>query len=216
VTGIGQPAGPDAPPEAALRRRGLQLAWLIVVWDVIEGAVAITAGIAAGSIALIGFGLDSTIEVFAASVVIWQLRGGERARARQAPALRLIAITFFVLAAYVSVESVRDLVGGDEAEGSIVGIVLNIVALLVMVPVALAQARVGRALDNPVLIAQSKETWLSNYLSVSLLVGLALNEAFGLWWADPVVALLLAAVALNEGRETWESATEARTDRTPS
>ncbi|MEV4418546.1 cation transporter [Patulibacter sp. NPDC049589] len=213
---MGQPAGPDRPPETALRRRGLRLAWLIVVWDVIEGVVAITAGIAAGSIALIGFGLDSTIEVFAASVVIWQLHGGERARARQAPALRLIALTFFVLAAYVSVESVRDLVGGDEAEGSIVGIVLNIVALLVMVPVALAQARVGRALGNPVLIAQSKETWLSNYLSVSLLVGLALNEAFGLWWADPIVALLLAAVALNEGRETWESASEARTDRMPS
>lgn len=205
-----EPAGPNPQPDVALRRRGLQLAWLIVVWDVIEGAVAITAGIAAGSIALIGFGLDSTIEVFAASVVIWQLGGGERARARQAPALRLIAITFFVLAAYVSVESVRDLVGGDEAEGSIVGIVLNIVALLVMVPVALAQARVGRALGNPVLIAQSKETWLSNYLSVSLLIGLALNEAFGLWWADPIVALLLAAVALNEGRETWESANEAR------
>jgi divalent metal cation (Fe/Co/Zn/Cd) transporter len=193
----------------ALRRRGLRLAWLIVVWDVIEGAVAITAGIAAGSIALIGFGLDSTIEVFAASVVIWQLQGGSRARARQAPALRLIAITFFVLAAYVSVESVRDLIGGDEAEGSIVGIVLNIVALMVMVPVALAQARVGRALGNPVLVAQSKETWLSNYLSISLLVGLGLNEALGLWWADPIVALFLAAVAVNEGRETWESAGEA-------
>ena len=189
-----------------LRRRGLRLAWFIVVWDVIEGAVAVTAGLAAGSIALVGFGVDSTIEVFAASVVIWQLRGGPHARMRTA--LRLIAITFFVLAAYVGIESVRDLVGQDKAGESIVGIVLNIVALAVMVPVAIAQRRTGRDLGNRVLVAQSEETWVSNYLSISLLVGLGLNAAFGLWWADPVVALIVAAIAFKEGVEAWRESGE--------
>lgn len=140
--------------QPALVRRGLALAWLIVVWDVIEGVVAVAAGLAAASIALIGFGIDSAIEVFAAPVVIWQLRGG--AHARQRPALKAIAVTFFVLAAYVTVEAARDLLAADKAAESVVGIILNIVALAVMVPVALAQARTGRALDNPVLIAQSK------------------------------------------------------------
>jgi divalent metal cation (Fe/Co/Zn/Cd) transporter len=144
--------------------------------------------------------------VFAASVVIWQLRGG--AHARMQTALRLIAISFFVLAAYVSFESVRDLVGQDKAGESIVGIVLNVVALAVMVPVAIAQRRTGRDLENPVLVAQSEETWVSNYLSISLLVGLGLNAAFGLWWADPVVALVVAAIALQEGREAWRESHE--------
>jgi divalent metal cation (Fe/Co/Zn/Cd) transporter len=189
-----------------LRRRGLRLAWFIVVWDLIEGAVAVTAGLAAGSIALVGFGIDSGIEVFAASVVIWQLRGGAHARMRTA--LRLIAISFFVLGAYVGFESIRDLVAADKAGESIVGIVLNVVALAVMVPVAVAQKRTGRALGNEVLVAQSDETWLSNYLSVSLLVGLGLNAAFGLWWADPVVALFVAAIAFHEGREAWQESSE--------
>jgi len=191
---------------ATLRRRGIRLAVLIIVWDVIEGAVAVTAGLAAGSIALIGFGIDSSIEVFAASVVIWQLRGGAHARTRTA--LRLIAITFYVLAAYVGFESVRDLVGQDKAGGSLVGIVLNVVALSVMVPVAFAQRRTGTALGNPVLVAQAQETWVSNYLSISLLVGLGLNAAFGLWWADPAVALLVAAIALREGTEAWRESAE--------
>ena len=187
-----------------LRRRGLRLAWFIVVWDIVEGVVAVAAGLAAGSIALVGFGIDSGIEVFAASVVIWQLRAGAQARMRTA--LRLIAISFFVLGAYVGFESIRDLVTADKAGESLVGIVLNAVALAVMVPVAIVQRRTGRALSNEVLVAQSSETWLSNYLSVSLLLGLGLNAAFGLWWADPVVALLVAAIAFREGREAWQSA----------
>ena len=189
-----------------LRRRGLRLAWSIVVWDVIEGAVAVTAGLAAASIALIGFGIDSSIEVFAASVVIWQLRGGAHARTRTA--LRLIAISFFVLAAYVAFESIRDLVDQDKAGESIIGIVLSVVATAVMVPIAIAQRRTGRALDNPVLVAQSQETWISIYLSISLLVGLGLNAAFGLWWADPAVALLVAGIAFQGGREAWQESRE--------
>ena len=192
--------------EEALRRRGLRLAWFIVVWDVVEGVVAVTAGLAAGSIALIGFGIDSSIEVFAASVVIWQLRGG--ALARQRPALRLIAISFLVLAAYVAFESARDLITEDKAGESVVGIALNAVALVVMVPVAIAQRRTGKQLGNAVLVAQSRETWVSNYLSVSLLAGLGANAALSWWWADPAVALLVAGIAAWSGIEAWREAGE--------
>ena len=192
--------------EQSLLQRGLRLAYFIIVWDVIEGVVAVTAGILARSIALLGFGIDSGIEVFAAAVTVWQLRGG--ARARQRPALRLIALTFFVLAAYVAFESVRDLLTQDRAGESLVGIVLNVVALAVMIPVAVAQRRTGRALGNKVLVAQSQETWISNYLSVSLLVGLGVNWLFGWWWADPAVALLTAGVAAYSGVEAWREAGE--------
>ena len=192
--------------EQRLRRRGLRLAYFIIGWDLIEGVVAVTAGLAAGSIALLGFGIDSGIEVFAASVVVWQLRAG--AHARQAPALKLISLSFLVLAAYVAWQAVGDLVNQDKAGESLIGIGLNAVALAVMVPVAIAQRRTGHTLGNEVLIAQSRETWLSNALSVSLLVGLSLNAAFGLWWADPVVALLVAALALYAGRETWRESRE--------
>lgn len=199
---------PEARTEA-LRRRGIRLALLIVVWDVIEGTVAVTAGLAAGSIALVGFGIDSVIEVFAASVVLWQLRGG--ARGRERPALRAIGATFLVLAAYVAFEAVRDLVGGSEAGHSPIGIVLNVVALAAMVPVAAVQWRTGRALDNEVLTAQAKETWLSNVLSVNVLVGLGLNAMFGLSWADPAVALLVAGFAAFAGVDAWREAGTRKT-----
>jgi divalent metal cation (Fe/Co/Zn/Cd) transporter len=197
---------PAVASSEALRRRGLRLAWFIVCWDVVEGIVAVAAGIAAGSIALVGFGIDSSIEVFAAAVVIWQLRGG--ARARQRTALRLIAASFLVLAAYVAFESARDLLTEDKASESIVGIVLNAVALAVMTPVAIAQRRTGRELQNQALVAQSRETWISNYLSVSLLVGLSLNALLGWWWADPAVALGVAGIAAHSGREAWNEASE--------
>lgn len=204
---VSEPAVEDPSRNDALRRRGIALALLIVVWDVIEGAVAVTAGIAAGSIALIGFGIDSAIEVFAASVVLWQLRGG--VHRRQRPALRAIAITFEVLAVYIAVEAVRDLVAGSEAGGSAVGIVLNVVALAVMVPVAVAQWRTGRQLENDVLQAQAKETWLSNVLSVNVLIGLGLNTAFGWAFADPVVALGVAGFAAYAGVDAWRESREA-------
>lgn len=204
-------AGPDRADTAGAResqlvRRGLALAWFIVVWDVIEGVIAVTAGLAADSIALVGFGIDSAIEVFAASVVIWQLRGG--AHARQRRALQLIALTFYALAAYVAVESVRDLITGSQAGESLIGIVLNIVALIVMVPVALAQRRTGRALHNPVLVAQSTETWMSNALSITVLAGLGLNAALGWWWADPAAALVVATIAAWSGYGAWQEARE--------
>jgi divalent metal cation (Fe/Co/Zn/Cd) transporter len=198
-------AGHDAAT-ATLRRRGIRLAVLIIVWDVVEGVVAVTAGFAAGSIGLVGFGVDSAIEVFAASVVLWQLRGG--AHARQRPALRTLAITFVLLAVYVSVEAVRELAAGADAEESIIGIALNVVALAVMLPVAVAQWRTGRQLDNDVLVAQAKETWLSNALSLNVLVGLGVNAALGWAWADPLVALVVAGFAAYAGRDAWRDARE--------
>lgn len=195
------------PGFARARTTALRLAVLILVWDVVEGVVAVSAGIAAGSTALVGFGLDSGIEVFAAAVVLWQLtRGGsEQGTAR---ALRLMAGTFLVLAVYVAAEAVSALLGGSEAEESLLGIVLNLVALLVMVPVAIAQHRAGRAMGNDVVVAQAAETWLSNALSVSLLVGLGLNAGFGIAWADPVAALVVAGFALYNAKESWEQAQE--------
>jgi divalent metal cation (Fe/Co/Zn/Cd) transporter len=192
--------------DRALKRRGLRLAYFIIAWDVIEGVVAVTAGLVAGSIALVGFGIDSSIEVFAAAVVVWQLRGG--AHGRQRTALRLIALSFFVLAAYVGYDSITDLLAQEKPGTSIVGIVLNIVALFAMVPVAVAQRRTGKALDNEVLIAQSQETWVSNCLSISLLFGLGANALFGWWWADPAVAVLIAGVAAYSGAEAWREARE--------
>jgi divalent metal cation (Fe/Co/Zn/Cd) transporter len=199
--------------QASLRQRGLRLAYFIIVWDLIEGMVAVTAGVLAGSIALLGFGIDSGIEVFAAAVVVWQLRSGTHAH--QSPALRLIALSFFALAAYVSFNSLSDLLSQEKAEPSTIGIVLNIVALLVMVPVARMQRATGKELDNEVLVAQSQETWISNYLSISLLVGLGVNALLGWWWADPLVALLIAGVAAYSGVEAWREAGEPQ-NREPS
>jgi len=192
---------------ANLRPRALALAWFILIWDVVEGVIAVTAGLAAGSIALVGFGIDSGIEVFAAAVVLWQLRGSG-SRGRERLALQLIAVSFFTLAAYVGYESVRDLLLAERPDASPVGIGLNVVALLVMVPVAVVQGRTGQAMGNEVVVAQSSETWLSNFLSLSLLVGLGLNAVAGLWWADPAAALLVAGLAARSGRQAWREARE--------
>ena len=196
-----------AVTDERLRRRGIRLAALIVVWDVVEGVVAVTAGLAADSIALVGFGIDSSIEVFAALVVLAHLRGSRWAGHRWA--LRAIAVSFWLLAVYVALESVAELAAGSDAATSPVGIALNVMALAVMVPVAVAQWRVGRQLGNEVLVAEAKETWLSNVLSVNVLAGLGLNAAFGWAWADSAVALIVAAFAAYAGFDAWREAAEA-------
>jgi divalent metal cation (Fe/Co/Zn/Cd) transporter len=178
------------------------LAWLTIGWNVVEGIIAVGAGIAAGSLALVGFGLDSFIEVFAGGVVLWQLR--EVAEERERRALRLIGLSFFVLAGYVVVEGVRDLITGAEAGESTVGIVLAGVSLVVMPLLAWAKRRTGRELGNPVILADSTETALCAYLSAILLGGLVLNAAWGLWWADTLAAFGIAALAVREGREAWQ------------
>lgn len=186
---------------ASLRRRAFFLEYTTIVWNAAEAIIAVTAGWIAGSIALIGFGLDSLVEVFAASVVLWELKGA--AEDRQRKALRLIALSFFVLALYVAVEAVRDLVVREEAAESLVGIVLAAASLLVMPALAWGKSRVGSLLRSPVLIADSKETWLCSYLSAILLGGLLLNATMGWWWADPIAAMGIAYLAIREGREAW-------------
>ena len=186
---------------SALRRRGLLLEYLTIGWNVLEAVVAVWAGITAGSIALVGFGLDSLIEVFAATVVVWELRGASEEREEQA--LRLIAVSFFALATYVTVEAIRDLAVGSEAVGSPVGIVLAIVSLILMPTLAIAKRRVGRAMDSATLVADSTETFLCAYLSAILLGGLVLNATVGWWWADPLAAIGIAYLAAREGLEAW-------------
>ena len=191
--------------QVSLVERGRKLAWLTIGWNAIEGVIAVGAGIADGSLALVGFGLDSFIEVFAGVVVLWQLRGV--AEEREASALRLIALTFFVLAGYVVAEGVRDLLTGNEAGESTVGIVLAGVSLVVMPLLAWAKLRTGRELGNPVIMADSTETALCAYLSAILLGGLVLNAAYGWWWADTLAAFGIAALAVREGLEAWRGET---------
>jgi len=195
-----------AATDVTLRRRGLWLEYLTIGWNLIEAVIAIAAGVAAGSIALVGFGFDSTIEVVAASVVVWQfraeLRGGVDEE-RERRALRLIAVTFFVLAAYVSFEAVRDLLVGEAAATSTVGIVLAAVSLAVMPSLAWLKRRTGNQLGSKTLVADSAETFLCAWLSAILLVGLILNATVGWWWADPIAALGIAWLALREGLEAW-------------
>jgi divalent metal cation (Fe/Co/Zn/Cd) transporter len=174
---------------------------LTIGWNVIEAVVAVAAGIAASSIALIGFGLDSLIEVFAASVVVWQLQGVSEQRERRA--LLLIALSFFVLAGYVVVEAVRDLIVGAEAEESVVGIVLAAVSLVVMPALAIAKRRTAKRMNSATLLADSTATLLCSYLSAILLAGLVLNAAVGWWWADSLAAIGIAFLAVREGMEIW-------------
>lgn len=184
---------------AVLRRRIRLLVAATITYNVIEAIVAITAGTIASSVALIGFGLDSVIEVSSAAAVAWQFAGRDPEK-RERTALCVIAWSFFALAAYVTVESIRALVGGSEAERSTVGIALVATSVLVMPFLSLAQRRAGRELGSASAVADSKQTLLCTYLSAAVLLGLVLNAALGWWWADPAAGLVLAALAVREGR----------------
>jgi divalent metal cation (Fe/Co/Zn/Cd) transporter len=196
--------GPVADPERrhVLARRVRLLVAATISYNIVEAVVAISAGTVASSTALIGFGLDSVIEVVSASAVAWQFSTQDH-EARERRALRVIAISFFALAGYVAVESARALLGGDAAGHSGVGIVLAAVSLLVMPGLSYAQRRTGRELGSATAVADSKQTLLCTYLSGVLLVGLVLNSTLGWWWADPLTALVIAVVAIREGREAW-------------
>jgi divalent metal cation (Fe/Co/Zn/Cd) transporter len=194
--------GPSPARRAVLGRR---IRWFVaatISYNVIEALVALTAGAAASSTALIGFGLDSVIEVASAAAVAWQF-GGRDPRAREKTALRVIAWSFFGLAAFVTVDAVRSLLGAGRAEHSTVGIVLAAVSLAVMPLLSYGQRRTGRELGSRSAVADSKQTLLCTYLSAVLLVGLGLNSLFGWSWADPVAALVIAGVAVREGLQAW-------------
>ncbi|MFD1320300.1 cation transporter [Micromonospora sonneratiae] len=194
--------GPTLARRTALTRRIRLLVAATITYNVIEAVVAITAGTMASSTALIGFGLDSVIEVSSAAALAWQFAGRDP-QAREKVALRIIAVSFFALAAYVTVESVRALFGDAEAAHSTVGLTLAALSLAIMPVLSYAQRRAGRELGSRSAVADSKQTLLCTYLSAVLLVGLALNSLFGWSWADPVAALVIAAVAVKEGREAW-------------
>ena len=173
-----------------------------ITYNVVEAVIALAAGTVAGSTALIGFGLDSVIEVASATAVAWQFAGRDPEK-RERTALKVIAVSFFALAAYVSVESVLSLLQGERAEHSTVGIVLAAVSLLIMPGLSYAQRKAGRELGSASAVADSKQTLLCTYLSAVLLVGLVVSSLFGWWWADPLAALVIAVVAVKEGREAW-------------
>jgi len=197
---------------ARLQRRGVRLEWFTVIWNVIEAAVAIMAGVIAGSVALVGFGVDSGIEVVAASALLWRFRQvgseatDEEHSAAEGRALYIVSGTFFLLAAYIGFEAVTALANDDEPDTSTVGVVLAVVSLIVMPTLAYAKQRTGRALGSRALEADAVETWVCAYLSLALLAGVGLHAAFGWWWADPVGALAMLPVILWQGWETLEEA----------
>jgi divalent metal cation (Fe/Co/Zn/Cd) transporter len=197
----------SSPPGAdreRLVRRAKFLARLGLAWHGIEAAVAIGAGVVAGSIALVGFGADSLVEAAAGVIVLWRF-GASRARsdAAELQAQRLIGLSFYVIAVYVGVEAVRTLIAGDHPEVSYIGIVLSIATLATMPPLAVAKARVGEQLGSSATKSEGRQNMLCAYISGALLIGLGLNAVAEWWWADPVTALVIAAVAVNEGREAW-------------
>lgn len=199
------PVSVSSARRSVLTRRVRWLVAATITYNVIEAVVAITAGTIASSTALIGFGLDSVIEVSSAAAVAWQFSARDHAarEAREQTTLRIIAVSFFVLAAYLTDESVRGLLGAAEAEHSTIGLVLAAVSLAVMPVLSSAQRRAGRELGSATAVADSKQTLLCTYLSAVLLVGLGLNSLFGWSWADPIAALVIAAIAVKEGRDAW-------------
>ena len=191
-----------ARPHRLVRRARL-LAWGGIGWHVAEFGVALAAGIAAGSIALIGFGFDSLIEAGAAAAVLWRFASKRsHLHASERRAQQVIGASFFLLAAYVAVEATRTLVEGSHPDASWVGIGLAAVTAPTMPLLAVAKYRVGRALGSSATVSEGVQNMLCAYLSIALLVGLGANALFGWWWADPAAALVIAAVALREGRES--------------
>ncbi|MBK7625185.1 MAG: cation transporter [Kineosporiaceae bacterium] len=186
----------------ALGRRARLLAGASVAYNSVEAAVSLAAGAAASSIALVGFGLDSIVEMSSGLIILWQF-GHPLPQSRERQALRMLALSFFALAGYVSFESARTLLTGVQAERSTVGIVIAALSLLVMPFLSWAQRRTGRRLGSATVVADSKQTLLCTYLSGVLLVGLLLNATLGWWWADPLVGLVVAGLAVQEGREAW-------------
>lgn len=199
-------AGPSPERRAVLASR---IRWFVAAtigYNVVEALIALSEGTRASSTALIGFGLDSVIEVSSAAAVAWQFAGRDPER-RERTALRIIAFSFFALAAYVTADSVRGLVGAGEARHSPIGIALAAVSLAVMPVLSWAQRRAGRELGSASAVADSKQTLLCTYLSAVLLVGLVVNSVFGWSWADPIAALVIAAIAVKEGVNAWRGDT---------
>lgn len=201
-------SGASAADRVALLRRGIRLEFLTVAWNIVEGIVAIAAGMAAGSIALIGFGIDSFVETVSGAVLLWRLRAEvsgnateERLEQVERRAERLVGVSFLVLGGYVAYEALQTLIGREEPASSPIGIALTLSSLVVMLWLARVKRRTGEALGSRALIADSQQTFACWYLSATTLAGLALNSVFGLWWADPVAALVIVVFLAREGIE---------------
>jgi divalent metal cation (Fe/Co/Zn/Cd) transporter len=198
----GAGAALSAQERRRLGRRAQVLAGASVSYNAVEAVIALAAGAVAGSAALVGFGLDSVVEVGSGLVILWQFRH-RLPESREQQALPLIALSFFALAAYVAQDATRALISGAEPDASPVGIALAATSLTVMPFLSWAQRRTGRTLHSNAVVADSTQTLLCSYLSAVLLGGLVLNATLGWAWADPVAGLVIAAVALKEGREAW-------------
>ena len=203
---------PQAPAVAAiaperyreLARRVRLLSWLSLGAMSVEGIVAIVAGVLAGSVALVGFGLDSAVEGFASVIIIWRFTGSRvMSQTAEHRAQKLVAIQFFVLAPYVAVESARALIGGEHPEVSVLGMALAVWSLVTMPLLGIAKQRIAKQIGSPATRGEGRQNVLCAYLAGALLIGLAGNALVGAWWLDPLVGLLIAAVAVKEGMETW-------------
>lgn len=205
-----RPMGVEAPIRARLQRIALRLEYGTIAWNLGEAVLTIGLGIAAGSLALIGFGTDSVIEMFASAVVVWHVRPGHETDRpeRTRRALRLVALAFLALAVALAAVAIRDLVTGRRAEGSPFGIAYLAVTAVVMFSLAFAKRRVADRLGSAPLRSEAAMTFLDGVLSVLTLTGLALNAALGWWWADPTAALIVAVAAANEARENRHEAEE--------
>ena len=193
---------PSMERAATLRRRIRWVVTATIAYNVIEAIVAITAGTIASSGALVAFGLDSTIEVLSAAAVAWQFTRRDPERWEK-PTLRVIAVAFFAVAAYVTVSSAITLLTGVEVEHSPLGIAITALSVLVMPFLSYAERRAGRELGSATAVADSRQTLICTYLSAAVLVGLVLNSLLGWWWADPVAGLVIATFAIREGIEAW-------------
>jgi divalent metal cation (Fe/Co/Zn/Cd) transporter len=193
-----------SPEYLRLARRARLLSWASLAYMTLEGLVAVVAGIVAGSIALIGFGIDSAIEGFASVIIVWRFTGSRTlSEAAENRAQKLVAVQFFILAPYVGIEAVRSLIAGDRPGESIVGIALAASSLVVMPWLGRAKQRIGGRIGSSATASEGKQNMLCAYLAGALLIGLLGNALFGAWWLDPIVALLIAYVAVQEGLEAW-------------
>ena len=185
-------------------RRAKALSWLSLAWMTIEGTVAIAAALVAGSVALLGFGIDSAIEGLAAVIVIWRFTGARRlSEAAEQQAQKAVAISFFLLAPYIAQDAVRTLIAGEHPSTTWVGIGLSVSSIVVMPVLSRAKQRIGERLGSGATAGEGAQNLLCAYMAAGVLVGLGANAAFGWWWLDPVIALVIAAIAVREGREAW-------------
>ena len=199
-----EPAAIDRDTYGRLAARVKVLSWASLAYMTLEGAIAILAGILAGSVALIGFGIDSAIEGFASAIIVWRFTGARMfSAAAEGRAQKLVAVQFFILAPYVGFESVQALVEGQRPEVSWLGIALSASSLVVMPYLGIAKQRIADQIGSAATKGEGRQNMLCAYLAGALLAGLLGNAAFGAWWLDPIVGLLIAAVAVKEGREAW-------------